>query len=194
MGIGAWGMNQCVQIRKGHAMDELSSEAVSDAPRMAQLPIHKGRDAELRLGGLRFEACRREIEGIDGGVTMRVFFGGAGDGTAADGTVPAELLRFDCFRKAPHYHAPGENQKETKIDGARFGDGRAWVFEQLATNWQTLLAEGGFEALAPEIDAAALADLPSRLDALFGDLEEPTETSFFEIEASVLEGLRAGEA
>ena len=163
---------------------------------MAKLAIHKGRDGELRLGGLRFEACRREIEGIDGGVTLRVFFSGGSESRAEspEAGAPIELLRFDCFRKAPHYHAPGENQKETKIDGARFGDGRTWVFEQLSSNWQALLDEGGFDSLVPAMSGDAFAELPARLEALFDGLEEPSETSYFEIEASVLEGIRGGEA
>ena len=34
---------------------------------MAQLEIVKGDEAELQVGGLRFVACRREIDKFDGG-------------------------------------------------------------------------------------------------------------------------------
>jgi hypothetical protein len=164
--------------------------------KMAQLPIHKGKDAELRVAGLRFEACRREIEHIDGGITLRIFsdtgaIDGAGAAHQAGPGDPVEVLRFDCFRKAPHYHAPGENLAETKIDPVAHGDGRAWVLEQLSSEMPTLLRQGGFDALADSLAVEELSDLTPRLERLFAGLAEPTETSYFEIEAAVLEGLMA---
>ena len=50
-------------------MSESMSESDSK-PEMAQLEIAKGPDAELRAGGLRFVACRREVGEIDGGITL----------------------------------------------------------------------------------------------------------------------------
>ena len=147
-----------------------------------KLAIHKGADAELELGGLRFRACRREIDDIDGGVTLLVL----GPIGADDSE---ELLRFDCFRKRPHYHAPAENRAETKIDPVDHGDGREWVFAQLATNSQGLLEEAGRASLSPEVDADALVDLAPRLRALVETLAEPTETTYFDIDPAILRGL-----
>lgn len=144
------------------------------------LAIHKGEDAEIELGGLRFRACRREIDEVDGGVTLQVM--------GPVGAEETELLRFDCFRKAPHYHAPGENPKETKIDAKEFGDGRDWVYEQLSKNPGRLLAEAGFESLpsSPPVDLEALSELGPRLRTLVKGLPEPSETSYFEIDAALL--------
>ena len=103
--------------------------------------------------------------------------------------VEAELLRFDCFRKAPHYHAPGENPDETKIDTTRFGDGRDWVYEQLSTNTQALLDQAGRSASTAPVDVSALAGLAPRLRALVDQLPEPTETSYFEVDSALLANL-----
>lgn len=152
---------------------------------MRKLAIHKGKDAELELGGLRFRACRREVDDIDGGVTLQVF-GPIGD-------EETELLRFDCFRKSPHYHAPGENLKETRIDPARFGDGRDWVYEQLSASPRTLLEQGGFGALIDRLDLEGLAKAAPKLRSLVDALPEPTETSYFEVDPAAL-GLLASDA
>ena len=109
-----------------------------------KLTIHKGKDSEIEIGGLRFRACRRELEGIDGGVTLQVLTPPGADET--------ELLRFDCFRNSPHYHAPGENRQETKIDAAAFGDGREWAYQQLSQNLPALLEQTGLRHVAPHGD------------------------------------------
>lgn len=147
-----------------------------------KLAIHKGLENEFELGGLRFRACRREVADIDGGVTLQVW--------TSSGDAERELLRFDCFRKAPHYHAPGENPDETKIDPERFGDGRDWVYEQLTLNARRLLEQSGWTPDAAAVDFEALGDLEPRLRELVDALPEPTETSYFEVDAARLAGNR----
>jgi hypothetical protein len=164
---------------RGGRAHEIEDEEMAE---MKKLAIHKGKDAEIELGGLRFRACRREIDDIDGGVTLQVL--------GSVGAEETELLRFDCFRKAPHYHAPAENAQETKIDAAAFGDGRAWVFEELTNNLGSLLDQGGFTELSQRLDASSFADAGSRLAELFAALPEPSETSYFEVDPAAL-GLEA---
>ena len=69
---------------------------------MSSLEIRKGADSQLDVGGLRFVACRREVDVIDGGITLYVRSALPGD--------DRELLRFDLFRNRPHYHAPASNE------------------------------------------------------------------------------------
>lgn len=146
---------------------------------MATLEIWKSADEELRVGGLRFVACRREVDTIDGGVTLYVWDDPA-EGEAR------ELLRLDLFRDRPHYHAPAENPQETKIDAS---DSRAWGIEALTQRAATLLQEGGFDDVASRIDASALAEAGAGFRALFAGLSEPTERSTFEVPAATLAAL-----
>jgi len=161
-------------------------------PERAWLTIHKGVDGLLELGGLCFVACRREIEGVDGGVTLIVREGldaaGAHAADAADGQ--RDLLRFDFFRKRPHFHVPAENQAERLIDVERHRDGLEWGVEQIATDVQALVREAGFEDVAARIDEAALAaEARPALRGLVAGIAEPTETSRFEVDPKLLETL-----
>ena len=151
---------------------------------MATLEIWKGADEELRVGGLRFVACRREVDTIDGGVTLYVWDDPA-EGDAR------ELLRLDLFRERPHYHAPAENQQETKIEAGP-GASLGWGIEALTKRAGVLLQEGGFGEVAEAIDAAALADAGPALQGLFDRLAEPTERSTFDVPAATLAGLNGG--
>ena len=81
------------------------TETPAQSEEMARLAIHKGEEAEFRIGGLRFVACRREVGEIDGGISLYVSSDVPGD--------DRQLLRFDFFRTNPHYHAPAENRVET---------------------------------------------------------------------------------
>lgn len=146
---------------------------------MTTLEIWKGPDAELRVGGLRLVACRREVDTIDGGVTLCVW-------NDLGGRASRELLRLDLFRNRPHYHAPADRQKETRIDAGSDGS-LAWGVEALTSRARALLAEGGFEAIAAELDAEALAGAGPELRALLDGLGEPSERSTFEVPTAMLE-------
>ena len=142
------------------------------------LEIWKGPDAELRVGGLRLVACRREVDSIDGGVTLYV----RDDPEEGDAQ---ELLRMDLFRNRPHYHAPADRQEETVIPTGS-GDALGWGVDAITTRVAELLAEGGFASLAAGLDVAALADAGQEIHRLLEGLGDPTERSTFDVPADVL--------
>jgi len=149
----------------------------------ARLEIHKGADGELDLGGLRFVACRREIEGIDGGVTLNVR--GVVEGEDRD------LVRFDFFRKRPHYHVPAENPSERAIGAGGFEEGLDWGLAEISSRMKAIVEEAGHAKVAADIDVAALTVAAPALRSLIADLAPPTEISYFEVDAEVLAGLRS---
>ncbi|MEM7413333.1 MAG: hypothetical protein AAF430_24090 [Myxococcota bacterium] len=161
----------------------MSEAAPTPAPGKAHLAIHKGPDAEFTAGGLRFVACRREIADIDGGISLYVW-------TAPAAGESQELLRFDLFRNRPHYHAPAENQQETKIDPASHADVAEWGVDALTQHPATYVRQAGYDDVAASLDAAALSNATAGLRQLFDDLTEPDEVSYFEIDAKILESLR----
>ena len=126
-------------------MSESMSESDSK-PEMAQLEIAKGPDAELRAGGLRFVACRREVGEIDGGITLYVW---------SEEEPELELIRMDLFRNRPHYHAPATNDAETKIDR---GDQaiEAWGVETVTRRAEQLASEAGHAELGARLSVEAL--------------------------------------
>ncbi|MBK7950073.1 MAG: hypothetical protein IPK00_15280 [Deltaproteobacteria bacterium] len=157
-----------------------ANAAVSEP--MSQLEIRKGADAALAVGGLRFVACRREVDVVDGGITLYVNSALPGD--------DRELLRFDLFRNRPHYHAPAENAQETGIPSSTEGGVREWVIDQLSRRAGELVEEAGFHALRAQLDPAAIAAAPPALRRLLDGLAEPTEISYFPIPTAKLEALK----
>ncbi len=163
---------------------------------MAQLEIRRGADDEIEVGGLRIVACRREVGGIDGGITVYVWQAddaraGARE-TSPHGRAP-ELLRLDLFRERPHYHAPGENLRETAID-CETGASVDWAIEALTRRARALVREAEFGDLADELDEAALAAAAPAIRTLFEGLAEPNEVSYFEVPQSTLDQLAGGGA
>lgn len=149
---------------------------------MASLEIRKGVDATLDVGGLRFVACRREVDVIDGGITLYVRSGAPGD--------DRELLRFDLFRSRPHYHAPATNEKETEIDASRAASVDEWGIENLTGRAGDLVLEAGFPDVRSSLDLTAIRAAAPRLRKLLAELAEPMEISHFPIPAARLAELR----
>ena len=147
---------------------------------MTQLEIRKGADARLDVGGLGFVACRREVDVIDGGITLYVHSALPGD--------ERELLRFDLFRNRPHYHAPAANAKETEIDATV--DVTEWGIEHLTRRAAELVREGGFDELLPRLDLESIRKSAPALRQLLAGLAEPTEISTFPIPVARLAELK----
>lgn len=157
------------------------------------LEIHKGPESELVVGGLRLVACRREVGDIDGGITLCAFASlpSARSDSSQPDTSPPEFFRFDLFRARPHYHAPAEKQEECAIE-VEVGGERAWGVEAVTCRWAALLDEGGYAGFKEVLDGDELAGAAEAIESLFDRLEEPNETSRFEVPQSVLDRLAAG--
>ena len=89
----------------------------------------------------------------DQGVTMNVY--GEVDGT------DVEVLRFDCFDHAPHYHyGPVKLDERLMLDKTTEGDPLDWTLAQLRTRMPDMTRRAGYDDLAGRIDDATLqADL-----------------------------------
>ncbi len=108
----------------------------------------KSEQKTVELVGLRFLVMHREFTG-DGGPTIEVFADIGGQDTM--------VLKFDCFRKMPHFHAPGTDTHVLRLDPATVGDGQEWVLARIREHLPEMLATAGFSALAKTIDRQALA-------------------------------------
>ena len=76
---------------------------------------------EREVGPYRLALVNRDV-GADGGPTVHVF--GPVDGAQV------EILRFDCFRKAPHYHL-GISYADNPVVPIDAEDPLAWVLGEL---------------------------------------------------------------
>ena len=70
-----------------------------------------------------------------------------------------ELLRFDCFRVAPHYHyGPQSGDERVMLDLTAAGDSLEWTlgcFER--GRLRSMLERAGYDAVAEALDESAVA-------------------------------------
>jgi hypothetical protein len=137
-------MEHTVCVHAGVVTVGVEYRHLDEAPSLAEY----GPDAAAKFGGVRPAGMGQVVE--EDGVSLHVFDRASG----------AELLRFDCFDDAPHYHllAPEESRNTViEHDAATLGPLLDWSLAQLRTDLPGLLRQAGAEALADKIDTEAVA-------------------------------------
>ncbi len=112
---------------------------------------------KVQVGGLEFHVMQRRI-GEDGGTTIEVY----GD---VEGK-PFQVLRFDMFRKDPHFHyAPGDRVRDIQLhlDQKQAPQALDWALTQIRENIPEMLRIAGFKPLAERVDRQALASQWTRV-------------------------------
>jgi hypothetical protein len=104
---------------------------------------------QLEFGSLRFDVSFREV-----GATLRV------DGRV--GGTWTEMLRFDDFVDAPHFHAPASGEA-IPFDRTSLGEPLAWYVAQIRDHLPEWLDKAGFGGLLPTIDIEAISLSADRL-------------------------------
>lgn len=65
-----------------------------------------------------------------------------------------EILRFDCFDQAPHYHYGPENHNiRLHMDKTTAGNPVGWTIGQIRNNLSTMIRRAGYDDLAAKVDA-----------------------------------------
>ena len=100
------------------------------------------------VGGLSFTVLHRELGEKDGGVSIEVYGDVAGERT--------QVLRFDCFRKEPHYHMPPSAPGQLDLDPKEIGDAMDWSMRQIGEHLPEMIQTAGFIDLAKTVDRDAL--------------------------------------
>ena len=112
----------------------------------------------FQVGGIELHVDDRNF-GSDGGPSVRVY--GEADGENI------QLLRFDCFRKDPHYHYdPSGKNDQRHLDKASVPDSVAWTIEQLRENLVEMIHTAGYNSVADNVDQAAVAQVLPEVESL----------------------------
>ena len=112
----------------------------------------------FQVGGIELHVDDRNF-GSDGGPSVRVY--GEADGENI------QLLRFDCFRKDPHYHYdPSGKNDQRHLDKASVPDSVAWTIEQLRENLVEMIHTAGYNSVADNVDQAAVAKVLPEVESL----------------------------
>jgi hypothetical protein len=118
----------------------------------------------FEAGNFRFGLEMRKQAGGDGGLAIHVLadLAGTPGRTYMEET---ELLAFDCFREAPHYHY-GPRNKNHRIfwDKTLVPDTLEWTLEQFRTGrLKDMIARAGYPGVAADYDQTAV-------DAIFPEM------------------------
>lgn len=108
----------------------------------------------LEAGGLTFQMENRTF-GEDGGPALLVF----GDVNGEQ----VQLLRFDCFHKAPHYHydPTGSNKVRSLEQGA---DNIGWAVAQIRDHADAMIRKAGYDTVADQVDMAAVGATTDQIE------------------------------
>jgi len=111
----------------------------------------------FEAGNFRFGLELRKQTGGDGGLAIHVLadLAGTPGRTYMEET---ELLAFDCFREAPHYHY-GPRNKNHRIfwDKTLVPDTLEWTLEQFRTGrLKDMIARAGYPGVAADYDQTAV--------------------------------------
>lgn len=110
------------------------------------------------VGGVELHVDNRDI-GADGGPSVRVY--GEVDGENV------QLLRFDCFRKDPHYHYdPSGKNDQRSLDKESVPDSVAWTIEQLGQNLVEMIHTAGYAEVAEAVNQTAVTQVLSEVESL----------------------------
>ena len=118
----------------------------------------------FEAGNFRFGLEMRKQGGGDGGLAIHVLADLAGT-PGRTYTEETELLAFDCFREAPHYHY-GPRNKNHRIfwDKTLVPDTLEWTLEQFRTGrLKDMIARAGYPGVAADYDQSAV-------DAIFPEM------------------------
>ncbi len=115
------------------------------------------------VGGVELHVDQRNF-GSDGGPSVRVYGEANGENV--------QLLRFDCFRKDPHYHYdPSGKNDQRHLDKTSVPDSVAWTIEQLGQNLAEMIHAAGYSNIAKQVDQATVADVLPEVESLMrGDV------------------------
>ncbi len=121
----------------------------------------------IPAGNVEFGVETRE-GGNDGGPSIQV--------TTSEGGQEVQLLRFDCFRKRPHYHyAPGGLNAQYDIDPTMVSDSLGWVISQLRANLKAMVDRAGYPTVAERLDQSAVESGLARVEAHFLGSKAPAK-------------------
>ena len=111
----------------------------------------------FEVGGVELHVDQRSF-GADGGPSVRVY--GEADGENI------QLLRFDCFRKDPHYHYdPSGKNDQRHLDKASVPDSVAWTIEQLGENLVKMIRTAGYDSVADRVDQGAVVQVLPKVES-----------------------------
>ncbi|HEX9662182.1 MAG TPA: hypothetical protein VGB27_07840 [Candidatus Binatia bacterium] len=113
----------------------------------------------IEAAGMRMTVDYRQGVGGDEGLTFDITVAGAEE-------AGKRILRFDCFKKTPHYHiGPSGKYPVRDMKNEGIEDPVRWSLEQLKTRFPAMVREAGYEEIADRIDQKSIAENLCRVES-----------------------------
>ena len=138
---------------------------------------NRGHDI-FEAGNIRFGLELRKQAGGDGGLAIHVLSDLAGT-PGRTYTEETELLAFDCFRDAPHYHY-GPRNKNHRIfwDRTLVPDTLEWTLDRFKNkDLKDMIARAGYPGVAADIDQELIDSIMPSLEAKARELQPGAEVA-----------------
>ena len=114
-------------------------------------------ETTIDAGSVEFAMSYRKELMDDQGLCVQVY-------SVIDGT-DTEILRFDCFDQAPHYHYGPENHNiRLFMDKTTAGNPLGWTLNNINNNLPAMVRRSGYEGLADSLEGSPIAK--DKLDEL----------------------------
>ena len=136
---------------------------------------NRGHDI-FEAGNIRFGLELRKQAGGDGGLAIHVLADLAGT-PGRTYTEETELLAFDCFRDAPHYHY-GPRNKNHRIfwDRTLVPDTLEWTLDRFKNkDLRDMIARAGYPGVAADLDQDLIDSIMPALEAKARELQPGAE-------------------
>ncbi len=136
---------------------------------------NRGHDI-FEAGNIRFGLELRKQAGGDGGLAIHVLSDLAGT-PGRTYTEETELLAFDCFRDAPHYHY-GPRNKNHRIfwDRTLVPDTLEWTLDRFKNkDLKDMIARAGYPGVAADLDQELIDSIMPSLEAKARELQPGAE-------------------
>ncbi len=141
---------------------------------------NRGHDI-FEAGAIRFGLEVRKQAGGDGGLAIHVLADLAGT-PGRTYTEETELLAFDCFRDAPHYHY-GPRNKNHRIfwDRTLVPDTLEWTLTRFKNkDLRDMIARAGYPGVAADLDQDLINSIMPSLEAKARELQPGAEVEVIE--------------
>ena len=175
-------------------LDELDSTARSMAQEGRRTVHHMMPELvegdKIEVGNLKFGLEYRHLPNInDEGMAIHVLADVAGQ--------EVELLAFDCFQVAPHYHYGPRNQ-DVRIywDVTTSGETLKWTLNQFKSgNLRAMIRQAGYPSVADAVDEKMVQEKMPQIDARAWELvamnNKPAADEGKKTQAQLLEEIEA---
>ena len=144
------------------------------------IEIAAGEPVHVDFAGLRASVRRRDV-GEDGGVSIELY---------GPGEEPREqLVRFDVFRRDPHYHVPSSDPKQIDMERGPFERSLEFALDSLERRLPELLRQARYPEIAEKIDPARMPEVAARVRSAAAAAPEPTQVQRIELTPEIRKAL-----